>query len=369
MSKFPFITGETKLKVLLAEPRRSKKYHTHYPPLGLLKLAAYHHERGDSVRLVSGLSSDELDPDVIHITSLFTYAWEPVHELIDFYAKKYKRARIIVGGIYASLCHDHVSEAFGDRIEVWQGLVSEIEDILPAYWLIPEWKTSILFSSRGCIRKCTFCSVSQLEPQFEARKTIKHLVSPDHRKVVFWDNNFLASPHWENILTELADLRVEVDFNQGLDARLLTERVTTYLMRLKVPIVRLAYDSAPIKESLRRAIDLLKRLGVDGRRIIVYCLYNYDDTPEEFLDRIQDLIGWEVVSYPMRYQSLKPEPKDTYVSSNWTREQLEMVAQARRVIGFGGAFPPYEGLKAKFLGAKNFEAAFALKPRQSRVQP
>ena len=94
---------------------------------------------------------------------------------------------------------------------------------------------------------------------------------------------------------------------------LLTERVATYLMRLKVPIVHLAYDSAPIEEPLRRAIDLLKRLGVDGRRIIVYCLYNYDDTPENFINGIQDLIVWGVVSYPMRYQSLKPEPKEAFV--------------------------------------------------------
>jgi len=30
------------MKILLVEPQRSKKYHTQYPPLGLLKLAAYH---------------------------------------------------------------------------------------------------------------------------------------------------------------------------------------------------------------------------------------------------------------------------------------------------------------------------------------
>ena len=37
-----------------------------------------------------------------------------------------------------------------------------------------------------------------------------------------------------------------------------------------------------------------------------------------------------------------------------------MVAAARRVIGYGGAFPPYEGLVKKFRDARNFEEAFAL---------
>lgn len=355
-----------KLNVLLVEPQRSKKYHTQYPPLGLLKLATYHHERKDQVKLVTGASRDGFDPDIIYITSLFTYAWEPVHEIIKHYTNTYKKVPVRVGGIYASLCQNHLRDTFGDRIEVWEGLIPEIEDLLPAYWLIPNWDTSIIFSTRGCIRKCPFCSVSQLEPKFETKKTIKHLIYPGHKKVIFWDNNILASPYWRDIFSELGELQLEVDFNQGLDARLLTEEVATNLSRLKVPIVRLAYDSPSIREDLKRAIDLLKSLGFDKRRITVYCLYNYNDSPDDFLTRIRDLIDWGVVSYPMRYQSLKPESKDSYIAANWTKDELEMVAQARRVIGYGGAFPPYEGLRKKFINADSFNIAFELKPRRTK---
>lgn len=109
------------LNVLLVEPRKSKKYHTAYPPLGLLKLATYHRQRGDVVRLVNGISDNGFEPDIIYITSLFTYAWEPVHEVIRFYSRKYEKARVVVGGIYASLCPDHLIQSFGDRIEVYKG--------------------------------------------------------------------------------------------------------------------------------------------------------------------------------------------------------------------------------------------------------
>jgi len=351
------------LKVLLVEPQKSRKYHTPYPPLGLLKLAAYHQQRGDLVRLVNGISPDGFEPNVIYITSLFTYAWEPVHEVVQFYSHNYRKARVIVGGIYASLCQDHLKERFGDRIEIQPGTIPELDDLLPAYWLIPEWKSSILFSSRGCIRRCPFCSVPKLEPSFGAKESIKHLIYPSHRKVILWDNNILASPFWKNIFAELEETGLEVDFNQGLDARLLTEEVAISLRRLNLPLVRLAYDSKGIREPLRRAITLLQDLGVDGRDIVVYCLFNHLDSPEDFLKRIQDLLSWGVVSYPMRYQALEPGPKDGYISPNWTKEQLEMMARARRVIGNGGAFPPYEGLKRKILAATNFEKAFELRPK------
>jgi len=349
------------LRVLLVEPQKSREYHTPYPPLGLLKLAAYHQRSGDTVSLVNGVSKNGFKPDIIYITSLFSYAWKPVHEVISFYSNEYKKARVIVGGIYATLCQDHLKERFKDRIELYQGIIPELDDLLPAYSLIPEWKTSILFSSRGCIRKCPFCSVTKLEPEFKAKKSIRHLIYPGHKKVTLWDNNILASPYWRDIFAELEEAGLEVDFNQGLDARLLTEEVALRLKRLRVPLVRLAYDTKGVRESVRKAILLLKDVGIEGRKIGVYCLFNYQDTPMDFLERVRELLSWGVVCYPMRYQSLEPSPKDSYISLGWTRERLEMVAKARRVLGYGGAFPPYEGLEKKVINATNFEQAFRLR--------
>lgn len=351
-------------RILLVEPSKSRKYHTPYPPLGLLKLAAYHKKKKDEVRFAQGFSDDGFEPNIIYITSLFTYSYEPVHQVIRFYSKKYKKSRIMVGGIYATLCPDHLRKKFKNRIEIHRGLMEKVEDVLPDYSLVPYWNASIVFSSRGCINKCRFCSVPQIEPEFKAKSSVKHLVYPGHKKVVLWDNNILASPYWENIFDELEELDLEVDFNQGLDARLINEEVASRLINLRLPILRLAYDSNGIKKSLEKGINLLKDVGFRGRKIIVYCLYNHLDTPEDFLNRIKDLLEWEVVAYPMRYEPLKPRPKNTYISPSWAAEQLEMVADARRVIGYGGAFPPYEGLKKKILNAKNFEKAFKLRPRQ-----
>jgi len=346
-------------KILLVEPRKSKGYYTQYPPLGLLKLATYHKQKGDWVWYTRE-REDIFEPDVIYITSLFTYAWKAVHEVIRYYSQKYKKAEIVVGGIYATLCEDYLRDTFKDRIWIHRGLCEEVEDVMPDYLLVPNWDASILFASRGCIRSCPFCVVNRLEPTFSYKKSIKHLLYPGHRKVILWDNNILASPYWEDIFQELEGF--QVDFNQGLDARLIIPEAAMWLKRLKIRLLRLAYDTQGMRKPLKRAIDTLKEVGFRGRQILVYCLYNFVDTPDSFLARIQDLIEWDVVSYPMRYEPFEADQKNAYIAPCWTPEQLEMVAKARRVLGYGGAFPPHEGLKKKFLSAKSFEEAFELKP-------
>lgn len=351
-------------RILLVEPKRSRKYHTAYPPLGLLKFATYHKQQGDIVHFVRGLSDNEYIPDTIYITSLFTYAYEPVHDAISYYLKKYKTARIIVGGIYATLCSDHIIGKYGKNVEIVKGIVDKVENLLPDYSMVPDWDASILFASRGCIRKCEFCSVPILEQKYTSKRSIKHLIYPGHSRVILWDNNILASPSLSRIMDELKELELEVDFNQGLDARLMTNEIVIELKQLKIKFIRLAYDKKGIREDLKRCIDLLKNIGFSGKRIIVYCLHNFSDSPDDFLDRIRDLLEWNVVAYPMRYEPLEPRLKNTFVSSNWTAEELDMVAKARRVIGFGGAFPPYEALKKKVLKAKNFHQAFKLRPIQ-----
>ncbi len=351
-----------KKEILLVEPKRSVVYHTAYPPLGLLKIAAFHQNMRDKVNFVQGKVDIGLNPDIIYITSLFTYAWEPVHDLIEFYINRYKKARVMVGGIYATLCFEHIQEKFGDRVKIHKGLLDKVENIMPDYSMVPDWDASIIFSSRGCVRRCKFCSVPILEPEFHAHRSIKKFVYPGHKRIIFWDNNFLASPYREDILDELEELNLTVDFNQGLDARYIDEKVALRIKKLRMPLLRLAYDSSAIRDPLKRAIEILKSVGISGRDILVYSLFNFMDDPESFLEKIRDLMEWEVVCYPMRYTPLKPIPKNSYVALGWTAEQIDMLQKARRVIGIGGAFPPYLGLKKKIFSAKNFEEAFSLRP-------
>src|SRR5437867_368956 len=263
------------LHVLLVEP----DFYSRYPPLGLLKLASMHRYKGDSVELIRGERRPVRRPDGVFVTSLFTYAWKSVHRAVRYYKNLFPGVPVSLGGIYASLLPDHAAMSGAD--EIHRGLVDEAEGFMPDYELVPEWDGSIMFASRGCIRRCGFCSVPKLEGQPSALKySIKHLIYPGHPKaenccdkkhhtrVILWDNNILGNSNWRAIFDELQELGLITDFNQGLDARLVTQEVAEKIAKIRMEVVRVAYDYHGIGPAVKRAVGLLREAGVSSRKII-----------------------------------------------------------------------------------------------------
>jgi hypothetical protein len=351
-----------KRHILLVKP----KFYSAYPPLGLLKISTYHKKLGDTTELVYGIKTNlSAEPDIIYVTSLFTWAWKPVWEAIKYYSLKFPQAELWLGGLYASLMPEHVALSGINPQRIFKGVFPEAEELCPDYSLVPEWnqkeKASIVFSTRGCIRSCTFCGVSRIEGKLNSQKnSIKDVIWEGHTRVIFFDNNFLASKNRENILAEVRDLKLSVDFNQGLDARLITEEVARQISEIEIDrFVRISYDTADVGPSVEKAIKLLNSVGINGRVILVYVLYNFTDTPQDFFERIKNVLKWGAVAYPMRFQPVYTLKKNDYVSPNWRKEQLESIAAARRLFGSGGTFPPYKGIiKVKVEGCKNFDDAF-----------
>jgi hypothetical protein len=303
-----------------------------------------------------------------------------VHDAVRFFKRHYPQTKLSLGGIYASLLPDHAALSGADHVH--KGLFEEAEAMMPDYDLVPGWDGSIIFASRGCIRRCGFCSVPKLEGRPSALKySVRHLVYPGHSKtgnccdkkhhsrIIFWDNNILGNPNWRALFDELEALDMSVDFNQGLDARLVTEEVAKKIARIKMQVVRVAYDYHGIGPFVQRAITLLKEAGVSPRKIVSYTLFNYQDDPEDFFERVRDLLNWGAVCYPMRFEPLASLEKNRFVSPRWERTELEMVHRARRVVGYAGAFPPYEGLVKKFNHAKDFHEAFQLRPAIEKMPP
>ncbi len=352
------------MRVLLVEP----DYYTRYPPLGLLKLAAYERSRGNVIEFVRGCQPVGR-PDKIYVTSLFSYSWKPVHEAVHYYKTRFSDVPLALGGIYASLLPGHAATSGADEIHV--GLFEPVEDIMPAWDLVwPGWDGSILFASRGCIRRCGFCSVPKLEGRPQALKAgIKHLIYRKHTRVIVWDNNILGNSNWDNVVADLRELGLSVDFNQGLDARLLTPKVAEDLATLKLESLRLAYDYRGVGPYVEKALANLEVAGFKRRQVVVYTLFNYVDDPENFKDRVEEILSWGATSYPMRFEPLTSLQKNAHIAPKWTKDELDGVARARRVLGFAGAFPPHAGLVAKFTKAQGFAEAFALRAASSRPSP
>ena len=338
-------------------------------------MGSYYRSRGDKVKLVYG--TDEcagFTPDRVEVTSLFTYAWRPVHGAIEHYHSKYPDAKIRIGGIYASLMPERLKEFF-PFVDVHTGLFEKADQYLPAYDLLKEveiwkkWDSTIIFTSRGCIRNCPYCVVPKLEGH--ARRVIENIdrfVYPGHRRIILWDNNFFALPDWKRALNQLKDLDMPIDFNQGIDARLIDDEKARMIADMRTPIIRTAFDRPDETKSIESAVKHFFNYGISGRKIFVYVLYNfYDpqyggDHPRDFFERIRKVAELSCVSYPMRYEPLSSLQKNHFISPYWAADQLDMVVKSRRILGFGGAFPPYEGLVKKFEVAQTFEDAFSVYP-------
>ena len=364
IKQWKFELPTKRLNILLVEPN----YYTRYPPLGLLKLSAFHRNRGDFVSLVRFPEKPQEKPDLIYVTSLFTYAWQKVHDAVKYYKELFPNAPVVLGGIYASLLPDHAASSGADFVSC--GVLSQLENIMPDYSIIKKWNwdSNIIFSSRGCVRQCGFCAVPILEGKLTIRDKISDLVDHSMKKIILWDNNILAAQNSRKVLEELIDIGFEVDFNQGLDAKFINSETVKMIRRLRTRQIRLAYDNSNNAGAIQNAINCLKVSDVPLRNVIVYTLFNYQDSPEDFLRRVTQLLQNGVVSYPMRYEPLCVLKKNEFIGPKWTPQKIDMVQRARRVIGYAGAFPPYKALVEKIRRAKTIEEAFLLRPRLEEIR-
>lgn len=181
------------------------------------------------------------------------------------------------------------------------------------------------FTTRGCIRNCPFCAVPRLEG------ALRELPDSEWEpKPLICDNNLLAASigHFDHVIGRLLDSGVVgIDFNQGLDARLLTEHHALRLFELhqsgQLRMTRLAWDHIKAEAEFRRAHALLRGVGIPARKISIYVLIGYNDAPDDALYRLAEV--WALKSWPnpMRYQPLDAVHKNEYVAPGWTNGELK----------------------------------------------
>ena len=121
-----------------------------------------------------------------------------------------------------------------------------------------------------------------------------------HKDVVLMDNNVLASEHGIQQIEKIVKLQVKVDFNQGLDARLIDDAMAKLLSRLKWrhPI-RLACDHPAQMTAIQKAVQLLRWHNARPARYFVYCLVNEVD---EALERVKFLKGLYLEPFAQPFQ-------------------------------------------------------------------
>ena len=189
--------------------------------------------------------------------------------------------------------------------------LAEWEHLMPDYSLYGV-DFSMGFTSRGCIRHCGFCIVPEKEGTIRDNAPVSEFWNPDHSKVVLLDNNFLASPRWRENISFIREHGLYVNFNQGLDIRLMNEEIASSLAELryycwnfKTRGLHFAFDSMKIESAVIRGMDLLRNAGTPARHIMFYILVGYDTTETEDLRRIEIVKGLGAIPYIMPYNRTK----------------------------------------------------------------
>ena len=193
------------------------------------------------------------------------------------------------------------------------------------------------FSSRGCPNKCKFCTVPGIEGGIKELKSFRP--AP-----IMCDNNFLATSRYhQKIVVEELKRFSFVDFNQGLDARLFTLAIADRMGKLKLH-ARFAFDHIGMESVVADAIKLCRKRTT--KKVSVYVLIGYKDTPEDALYRMREVRKWKALPNPMRYQPLNAKKRNCYVDPNWTDRELKHMTRYWSRLKWLSPVP-YEEYKAR----------------------
>lgn len=247
---------------------------TGFPNLALMKISSFHKAKGDDVEFVSLGNYD-----ITYMSKIFTYSPDYVPSLSNL-------GKIIRGGTGYDLTIK---------------LPNEIENMQPDYSLYGIKNTSYGFITRGCNRKCTYCVVPQKEGKPKIWSTVERLAN-GNKNLVILDNNILASKFGIEQIKEIIRLGLKVDFNQGLDARLVTDEIADLLAKVKyIKSIRFACDSSFMTKRVIEAMEKLVKRGVKKYRFNNYLLLT-DDINDSYV-RAKAMRDYGVHIAPQPYRT------------------------------------------------------------------
>ena len=260
------------------------------PNLALMKLSAWHKSKGDKVILMKDKTiSQRLIPlDKVYVSCIF----EENKETAIKVSQQFKNCEI--GGIGVNN----------------NKLPEEVNRIMPDYDLF-KCNYSLGFTTRGCIRNCYFCKVRQHEGNIRAVCDIYEFWDKKHKEIIILDNNILALPkHFKKIAAQIKKENLKVDFNQGLDHRLLTPEICKILLSLKHKNeIRFAYDDIAYTPTVLKAIKMLKEAGLKNWQSRWYVYVGEHDTFETVYKRMKLLQDEKQGVYVMRDRKIYDKPE------------------------------------------------------------
>lgn len=197
----------------------------------------------------------------------------------------------------------------GSGYDMKASLPKEIEEIVPDYDSF-NLDYSLGFTSRGCMRNCDFCIVREKEG--ELHEVDMGWITKS--KAIIMDNNFLASPMWRKKLEYFIEHKIKVNFNQGLDIRLievenayLLLKTKSYDRRFRTRAYYFAFDDPSLESLIKEKVSLLNAIGFKSRWLLFYILVGHNTTHEEDIRRFEVVRDLGCMPYVMKYNDTKKD--------------------------------------------------------------
>lgn len=239
---------------------------TVYPNLALCKISRWHKQHGDVVEWAFPFEHY----DRIYMAKVFNFSPDDM--------TCYNADRIIRGGT---------------GYDIKSQLPDEIDRLQPDYSIYPHISkdTAYGFLTRGCPNKCPWCVVPRKEGRIRPYMDCDEIAIEGRTKLVLMDNNILAAGDYAvSQLEKIIDRGYRVDFNQALDARLVTDEYARLLARIKWidRRIRFGCDTKGQIQECERAISMINGYGYRGE----YFLYTMIGGKSDFKESFERINYW-----------------------------------------------------------------------------
>ena len=320
-----------------------------FPNLACMKLSAFYKSQGHDVELVTDYKNLYYDGEIWidYQKALSKYEKNQndknIKMLYDcmpkcFHKENIKYDRIFISKVFTDT---EVDDDFLTLDIVEYGgtgffydkappLPYEIEHIKPDYHLYDEFVRiqldkgespkslqyytdfSIGFTTRGCIRGCSFC-VNKNYRRCNKHSPIFEFLDENRKYICLLDDNILSCPQWKEIFLELQSTGKKFQFKQGMDERLLTDEKCEIIFKSNwIGDFIFAFDNIKDRRIVEKKLKLIRQHTNKRTKFYCFCGYNHDcpgvypngfwvKDIEDLLERIKILMSYQALPYVMRY--------------------------------------------------------------------
>ena len=252
-----------------------------FPNLPLMKISAFYKRFGHHVEWYMPFGERY---DIVFLSKVFSFT--PDYDLAI------NADEVFRGGTGYAIKLVDGKEVF-DKEKDWS-LPEEIENIYPDYSLYPRLTkdTAYGFLTRGCPRGCDFCIVGKKEGRCSVKVADLTDFWRGQDKIVLCDPNILACKDWRILFRQLIKSGAEIDFNQGLDIRLMTEEKARMIDKMRIKEIHFAWDRVDDGEQIVRKLKMFADVTKNkphNHNGTVYVLTNFNTSFDEDLSRIYHL--------------------------------------------------------------------------------